>query len=280
MKPKISVVIPAYNVQDYIEETLLTVFTQTVKPDEIVVVDDASKDRTNWIIEKVFEENRGTVPMLQLITQNENHGIGVSRQLGVNNASGDYIAFLSADDLYQPNFLESSLPFLDGETGTHTDYWRVYMAGGKIPMQRFSCPSYKTQEKLRSLVIQWALELNMFVMFSTVIMPKWWFGHVKFEPTLKHGEDLILLLDTIIKGFWWHHIPEPLVMYRIHPKQGTRTLQKHEWYKTWGYNRNRLMQLGLPEDQLGDAQIKNDRVAYPTPWDRVWNKAKRILANL
>lgn len=273
MKPKISVVIPAYNVQDYIEKTLNSIVKQTVLPYEIVVVNDASTDHTGSIAKNVLSSHRELDT--QVVTHLENQGIGITRQDGVKAAQGDYIAFLSADDFYLPRFLESSMPFLDGKTGTHTDYWRFFMNGKRT--KRFSCPKYKTQEKVRTLVIEWALRKNMFIMFSSIIMPKWWFNHIQFEPKLRHGEDLILLLDTIIKGFHWHHIPKPLVYYRIHKKQGTRTLKKHEWYGLWKYNKDRLLQLGVTKEDIDTAQIKNHSHSYPDPLSRVWRKVKRTL---
>ncbi len=95
--PKISVVIPTYNREDLIRQTLDRILNQTRKPDEIIVVDDGSTD--------------GTVSVLQgfqgvrLITI-ANNGDLVARNIGLRNAVGDLVAFCDSDDLWEPEFLQ------------------------------------------------------------------------------------------------------------------------------------------------------------------------------
>ncbi|MCP9902284.1 glycosyltransferase family 2 protein [Cyanobium sp. Cruz CV13-4-11] len=104
----VSVIIPCFNCQATIAETLASVAAQTLPPKEVILVDDGSSDRT-W--ELLHELRQGQYPHLMLLSHpgHENHGASMARALGVAHASGEYIAFLDADDLYAPKKLERQL---------------------------------------------------------------------------------------------------------------------------------------------------------------------------
>jgi glycosyltransferase involved in cell wall biosynthesis len=95
----ISVVIPLYNKAPHIKRTLQSVLSQTVLPDEIIVVDDGSTDGGGEIVKSL------SVPGLRLIRQ-ENQGVSAARNRGIAEAEGELIAFLDSDDAWKPRFLE------------------------------------------------------------------------------------------------------------------------------------------------------------------------------
>ena len=86
---KISIIITAYNVKDYIEKAIESAINQTYKDIEIIVVNDCSTDNTKQLIEKYD---------VKLINNKENVGAGLSRRIGIKYATGDYILLLDADD--------------------------------------------------------------------------------------------------------------------------------------------------------------------------------------
>lgn len=92
MRPKVSIVVAAYNIEKYIERCLRSLVNQTLKEIEVLVVNDGSIDRTE-IITKEFEKDS----RFKVITQ-ENGGLSSARNTGIKNASGKYIAFLDGDD--------------------------------------------------------------------------------------------------------------------------------------------------------------------------------------
>jgi glycosyltransferase involved in cell wall biosynthesis len=100
-RPLISIIIPTYNAEPYIGETLDSVLSQTYPRREIIVVDDGSTDRTP----QCLEAYSSTIRYLR----QENAGAGAARNAGLKAASGDYIAFLDADDLWLPEKLEVQL---------------------------------------------------------------------------------------------------------------------------------------------------------------------------
>ena len=97
---RITVVIPLYNKKDTIQRALQSVFTQTVQPDEIIVVNDGSTDGSEKVVEAIIH------PLIKLIHQ-PNAGVSAARNLGIKEAQGDWIAFLDADDEWKPEFLET-----------------------------------------------------------------------------------------------------------------------------------------------------------------------------
>lgn len=101
MTPKISVVIPAYNAQQYLRETLDCLTVQTLREIEVLVVDDGSVDETPDIL----REYSAKYPMIRAIRQ-ENAGVAAARNRGIQEAAGTYIYFLDSDDLIEPDTLE------------------------------------------------------------------------------------------------------------------------------------------------------------------------------
>ncbi len=93
MNPLVSVVIPVYNTEKYLEECVLSVLEQTYKNIEIILVDDGSKDQSGEICDRLSNEN-GNIKVIH----NTNSGSGVSRNLGFDKSEGEYIVFMDSDD--------------------------------------------------------------------------------------------------------------------------------------------------------------------------------------
>ena len=107
---KVSIIIPTYNGQKTIEETLKSVLTQIYQSYEIIIVDDGSKDSTLEIIKHI-------APFAKVIQQ-KNQGTMAARQNGINSSSGELIAFLDQDDIWFNNHLDSAVNFLN----SHPEY--------------------------------------------------------------------------------------------------------------------------------------------------------------
>lgn len=101
-RPKVSVIVPAYNVENYISRCLESILHQTLQDIEIIVVDDGSQDGTNQIVRHYEEQNR----CVHLITQ-ENRGVAQARNAGINASSGEWIVFVDADDWIEKELCET-----------------------------------------------------------------------------------------------------------------------------------------------------------------------------
>jgi glycosyltransferase involved in cell wall biosynthesis len=98
--PRFSVVIPLYNKENFIENTILSLLNQTFSDFEVLLVNDCSTDASEQIVKR-FNDRR-----IQLIQHQINKGLSASRNTGIRSAKANYIAFLDADDLWKPSFLE------------------------------------------------------------------------------------------------------------------------------------------------------------------------------
>ncbi len=104
-RPTLSVVIPTHNSQDTIRAALESVYSQTVKPDEVLVIDDESSDNTCAIVTSNFPEAR--------LIRKQNGGPSSARNLGIKNARFEWIAFLDADDIWSSDKTEIQLDELE-----------------------------------------------------------------------------------------------------------------------------------------------------------------------
>ena len=107
---RVSVVVPCYNSERYIAQTLASILSQTHQNIEVIVVDDGSTDATPAIV-KGLEDERVTYLL------KENSGVSEARNLGLSHAGGGFVAFVDSDDLLPPDFLELRVGFLGAHPG-------------------------------------------------------------------------------------------------------------------------------------------------------------------
>ncbi|ASS47645.1 MAG: hypothetical protein A3D31_17625 [Candidatus Fluviicola riflensis] len=113
-----SVIIPLYNKAPYVKESLQSIVDQTRWPDEIIVIDDKSTDRSAEVVEaffaaapEAFLKNTRTM----LVRLPENGGISVARNAGFDHSTGDVVTFFDADDLYAPDFFARIADLFENE---------------------------------------------------------------------------------------------------------------------------------------------------------------------
>lgn len=112
MDKKVSVIIPTYNGEKYIEKTIESVLNQTHKNIELIIIDDNSKDSTVSIIEKIIKDKKNIV----LIKNNPNLGLVKNINKGINLSTGDVVISLGHDDLLKENHIEKMLELFDEKT--------------------------------------------------------------------------------------------------------------------------------------------------------------------
>lgn len=111
-KVKFSIIMPVYNVERYIREAIESIINQTYGYFQLILVDDKSPDNCPLICDEYAEyDNRITV-----IHKQENQGLGMARNTGLTFVDGEYILFVDSDDTIEPNTLENTLAFLEGDT--------------------------------------------------------------------------------------------------------------------------------------------------------------------
>ena len=122
MNDLVSIIMPSYNTQKFIEETLDSVLAQTYTNWELIIVDDCSTDNTDEIVSPFLSDSR-----IIYIQNEKNSGAAVSRNRALREAKGKWIAFLDSDDLWTPDKLEKQIAFMqsNGYCFSYTNYSEI-----------------------------------------------------------------------------------------------------------------------------------------------------------
>ena len=150
--PKISIIVPVYNVEKYIDKCLKSLTQQTLQDIEIIIVNDGSLDKSVEIIEKYVKEN----PTKIKYYKKENGGLSSARNYGLEYATGEYIAFLDSDDYVACNMYEEMYNLAKKENAdmVECDFIWEWEYGKKIFDKR---REYKTKEEMMKMprVVAW-----------------------------------------------------------------------------------------------------------------------------
>lgn len=205
--PKISVVIPFYNGSKYLEGALVMLAAQTLKPDEIIVVDDGSDDENRQRAERIvakFEEAK--------VFRQENAGPGPARNRGVSESSGQFIAFLDVDDDWAETKLEKQVAWFAGHPEvdlvlTETD---TVSEAGEIQVSS-SLADFSIEQLIHKV-----LRGNLHSFTSSIMVRRTLFDQIGgFEEKLRFREDHLFLLRAFIEADV-AVVPEVLSRRRMH----------------------------------------------------------------
>lgn len=129
MNSMVSVIMPTYNASSFIGEAIRSVINQTYRDWELIIVDDCSTDNTAEVVSS-FVENDSRI---QLIKSDIHSGgyPSIPRNKGIESAKGRYIAFLDADDIWEPDKLDSQIAFFDGKTPIVFSNYQVISKNGE-----------------------------------------------------------------------------------------------------------------------------------------------------
>lgn len=198
----VSVVIPAYNSAATIADAVSSVRAQTVKPLEIIVVDDASRDGTAACLDELH------APDLRVIRRSVNGGGSAARNLGMEAARGDWIAFLDADDLWLPDKLERQLAALRAceSAFCFTGLWRSNEYG-----ERWQLP--RRGPRPGESLVDFMLKSGHVVQTSTLLVPRA-LGTCRFREELRRFQDIDFVMQLEAAGIAPVFVEAPLVEWR------------------------------------------------------------------
>lgn len=204
--PSVSVIIPAYNAAKYIGAALTSVFDQTYKSFEILVINDGSPDTDD-----LERELQPYAAGIQYIRQ-ENRGAAAARNTGLRAASGEFIAFLDADDKWAPNFLEKQLELLKDTNADLVFSDAVFFGESPLAGRTFM----ELQPPRGDVTPEKLLAVEVTVLTSTVLVRKAPIIEVGlFDETFRRGHDFDLWLRLARRGTRFAYQREVLAYYRI-----------------------------------------------------------------
>jgi glycosyltransferase involved in cell wall biosynthesis len=181
----ISVVIPCFNSAATIERALRSVEHQTTKPNEVLIVDDASSDNTVSIIEQYAQTSSLNI---RVIKQSVNGGPSVARNAAWNEATSEFIAFLDADDQWHPQKLELQLGAMLANP-TCAMSFHDHLFGSSEQFETLPFVPVTSQASLRNYLLR-NRSATPTVMLRTVLIER-------FSSTKRYAEDYLLWMTII-----------------------------------------------------------------------------------
>lgn len=201
--PLISILTPCFNSEAYLKHTIDSVLGQSYGNWEMLLIDDGSTDSTIEIIDKAIKMDR----RIKLIRNSKNSGAAFSRNRGIEEASGELIAFLDSDDLWNSDKLQKQInAYLQrGSNFIFSNY--SFIDEGGYFVREFLCPKLITRNNLLK---------GSFIGCLTVLVSKSLIGNTRFKKTFH--EDYLFWLELLDKpNAVQEVIRESLAQYRIRP---------------------------------------------------------------
>lgn len=208
MTPLVSIIMPCYNAERYIAQSIESVLAQTYRNWELIITDDASTDKSVEIISKYSKND----DRINVMVPDEHQGIARTRNMSISRARGRFVAFLDNDDLWKPEKLEKQIKFmLEKEIGfSYTSYELVDQDGitkNKI-IQTQGVVDYK--KYLRNTIIG----------CGTVMIDRDIVGHFGM-PINDTSDDMAAWLSILRRGFKAYPLDEVLLQYRVTGKSAS-----------------------------------------------------------
>jgi glycosyltransferase involved in cell wall biosynthesis len=205
--PTVSVIIPAYNISAYIAETLDSVLRQTFKDLEILIINDGSPDTEEF--EKILEPFMDEIIYLK----GENKGAGFARNIAIEHARGELVAFLDGDDVWLPEFLESQVNFLRKHNYDFVYADALLFGGSALNGKSFmkTAPS-KGEANFDSLL---SLKCNI-ITSGSVARKQTIVDAGMFETEKVRAHDYLLWLKMAKNGARIGYQKKVLLKYRVH----------------------------------------------------------------
>lgn len=216
--PKVSVLIPAYNSDKFIQRTVNSVTKQTFSDFEIVVVDDGSTDSTADIVRRLQSQDS----RLRYFYQ-ENQGLSKTRNRLVELARGEFVAFLDHDDEWIAGKLDKQLRLFVKDKNLGLVFSDAYIKNNG----QLAGTCFKQRRPFRGDIFYKYLFSDNFVSLPTVLVPKnILMEFMPFKPEYEVAEEFDIFLK-IARKYKFDYVDEPLAIYHLHGNN--EVLSK--WYK-------------------------------------------------
>jgi glycosyltransferase involved in cell wall biosynthesis len=232
--PKVSIVMPVYNVEQFVEQAIASVYAQNFADFELLVIDDCSPDNSIDICRRMAD------PRLHIIHHTQNRGLAGARNTGIRHARSPYIAFLDSDDAWHPDKLACHVAHLD----------RCPDIGLSFSRSRFMAPDgqltdYYQMPKLNNIDVAYCLCRNPIGNGSAAVVRREAFEAIcyeddrygqkekrYFDEDLRQSEDIECWLRLLATTkYQVAGIPEALTYYRLNA--GGLSAQLHRQFASW-----------------------------------------------
>ena len=215
--PKVSIIMPAYNAEKTVKASIDSVLAQTFLDWELIVINDASTDKTAGIVQQLAENDRRVI----LLTNEKNSGISPSRNRGIHHAKGEWLAFLDSDDLWREDKLEKQLRFIEETEAVISYTATAYITRtGKMSPDISSDMPEDMSEKESGYILRAEKEFTYkellkrnLMSCSSVIVRRG--AMIPFPDGREIHEDYVVWLSLVRTVGCAYGLDEPLLIYRM-----------------------------------------------------------------
>ena len=205
--PKISIIMPTYNVQDYLPAAMESVINQTFSDIEIICINDGSTDNSLQILEDYArKDNR-----IKIIDQ-QNQGVSAARNKGIENANGEYIMFLDPDDTYDLTLCEKVVHKIDAETPDIVMWGHNIVINGEVKRHNCYIKDLTILTKKNTTLIE-QLKIQVYIWDKAFKRSFIKDNKINFPIGINNAEDLVFCLTSYYCKPKYSFIQESLVNY-------------------------------------------------------------------
>lgn len=224
MRVKVSVIMPVYNCEKYLADSIKSVLAQTFTDFELIIIDDGSKDKSRKIIEEYSLKDTRIKAFY-----NENHGVSFTRNYGIDHASGEYIAFIDADDLYEKDYLKDMTNLIKDSDFICCYNNLITSKGRRKSIYKFDCSKvadlmnedndYSTYQ----ILLEKGIGIQLWnKLFKTCFLKS---NNLKFESNYSYDEDMFFCWKATLFSKKITVLDKCLYLYRLSP--ASQTLKYH-----------------------------------------------------
>ncbi|WP_367159726.1 glycosyltransferase family 2 protein [Kozakia baliensis] len=213
---KFSIILPVYKAAGFVERSIRSVQNQTLAPDEIIIIDDCSPDNTLDVVKNLTKDDA----RVRIFQTPQNGGPSLARNIGLEQATGDWVAILDADDAYAPNRLETLVSLIESDPSldvvaddlAYYDAIAAKITGralgpAHIPSAEITLEDYLAHTVADGKTLDWGL-------FKPVFRRNFLNQHqLRYPTNRRHGEDYVFMLRLLSAGARFRVSPEATYLY-------------------------------------------------------------------
>ena len=259
--PKVSIIMPVYNVEKYLGEAIESVLSQTYTEFELLLINDMSADNSKEICR---EYSKKDTRIIILENNSESHGPGPTRNIGLDYATGEYVYFMDADDWADNNLLECAVDRIKETNADIIQFGAVYERCNQKKSEQYYWPGKDilTKDEIKKdILYYWRENRNSLWMH---LFRKEVIETIRFENIII-GEDISYIMDALCNAERIAYIAKALYHYRY--VEGSTS---HRWIKNtiecreiiWNHQLNFLKSFPGDMDKLAYAEVAYDNYIW------------------
>lgn len=258
---KVSVIMPIYNAEKYLSEAIESVLNQTYANFELLLINDASTDRSKEICRQYSEKD---IRIVLLDNNSEIHGPGPTRNIGLDYATGEYVYFMDADDWINQRLLEYSVNRFGESNADLVEFGLIneWNDGNEGHQYCWKGKDLLTKEEIKNDFLHFWKESGKYLvmhLFRHEILKT-----IRFESTI-NGEDICFMMDVLCKVEKIAFIPEAFYHYRY-----VENSTSHQWVEStiecldlmWNHQRKFLESFEGDMEPLAYAVVAYDNYSW------------------